>query len=71
MTKLTLDSTNNGVIYVLDKILARDPTPATGVTPSTTDAAPGSSSSKNAAERPSAKKQFSLAVILAGTFALL
>ncbi|KAK0648150.1 FAS1 domain-containing protein [Cercophora newfieldiana] len=62
--------TNNGVVYVVDKILARDPTPASGSAPtSTTDPSP--SPTKNAADKPSATKQFLLAVIVAGSFSLL
>ncbi|KAK0623871.1 FAS1 domain-containing protein [Immersiella caudata] len=60
--------TNNGVIYVLDKILARDPVPVQSGDPTSTSPSP---SPTNEAAKPSASKHLSLAFILGGMFALL
>jgi len=60
--------TNNGVVYVVDKILARDPTPASGSSPTSS---PAPTPTKNGAERHSAAKELLLAIIVVGTFALL
>jgi hypothetical protein len=69
-SRLTFGSTNNGVIYVLDKILARDPAPAQSADP-TPSTSPSPSPKNNAADKPSTSRHFSLALILGGIFALL